>query len=160
MADKRESRRGEDGGDDGAGSPPEAIGFPFRVLYRKQIDALHKAVLSENLEDRNNFVHALWMIVESGLSQKAFAEHRGFRASTVNRWVTGAKAPPPKRRPAIVRDALAMLEQAISNGEPEIMRTFGEEDEADVAGQSVGRAAIAPAPPASVARARTKTAKA
>jgi hypothetical protein len=156
MADKRESRRGgNDGGDDSAASAPETIGFPFRVLYRKQIDALHKAVLSENLEDRNNFVHALWMIVESGLSQKAFAEHRGFRASTVNRWVTGAKAPPPKRRPAIVRDALAMLEQAISNAEPEIMRTFGEEDDADVGEQNVARAPVGSVPRVSVARAKT-----
>ena len=159
MAEKRESRReNANGGDEPA--PPGSIGLPFRVLYRKQIDALHKAVLAENLEDRNNFVHALWLVMQSGLSQKDFAEHHGFRASTVNRWVTGAKAPPPKRRPAIVRDALAMLEHALRDAEPVIMRTYGEEDDADDAGQNVGRPDIAPAPPVSIARTRVKTGKA
>ena len=156
MADKRDSHRGDNDG----GEPMGSIGLPFRVLYRKQLDALHRAVLSEDLEDRNNFVHALWLVMQAGLSQKDFAEHRGFRASTVNRWVTGAKAPPPKRRPAIVRDALAMLEQAIRDDAPVIMRTYGEDDGDDAAAEPVERAEAQPAPTVSIIRARTKTAKA
>jgi hypothetical protein len=150
MAEKRGARAGENGGDPQA---PDAVGAPFRVLYRKHVDELHNAVRHYDLEDRDNFVHALWLVMQSGLSQKDFAEHRGFRASTVNRWVTGAKAPPPKRRPAIVRDALAMLETAIREGRPVIMGSFGEDDDE----AEVGEQAAKPAPSARAAvRARPK----
>src|SRR5215469_5530705 len=126
MAEKRDNRRGDDGDEGDGDYAPGQIGSPFRVLYRQEVEALREAIRTADLEDRDNFVHALWMIMEKGLTQKEFAEHRGFRASTVNRWVTGAKAPPPKRRPAIVRDAFAMLEHAIRDREPVIMRTFSE----------------------------------
>ncbi|HWE44848.1 MAG TPA: hypothetical protein VG407_02380 [Caulobacteraceae bacterium] len=153
MADKRGApvpggHRGENSGDDAA---PDAVGAPFRVLYRKHVDELHNAVRHYDLEDRDNFVHALWLVMQSGLSQKDFAEHRGFRASTVNRWVTGAKAPPPKRRPAIVRDALAMLETAIREGRPVIMGSYGEDD-AELGEQAAEPTPVAPARPAVRAR--------
>ncbi len=118
-------RGDEDSSADGGG--PQ-VGSPWRVAYRREVDALRELIRTEDMEDREHFAHALWMVMQKGLSQKDFADHRGFRASTINRWVTGAKAPPPKRRPAIVRDAFAMLEEAIRNGEPVIMRTIVDED--------------------------------
>jgi ketosteroid isomerase-like protein len=127
-------------------NPPEIVGSPWRVAYRREVDALREMIRTEDMEDREHFAHALWMVIQKGLSQKDFADHRGFRASTINRWVTGAKAPPPKRRPAIVRDAFAMLEEAIRNCEPVIMRTIADVD------------TVAPAAP--VVKTKAKTGKA
>jgi hypothetical protein len=121
-----------DDGGQGAGKDANGrVGSPLRVHYRKEVDDLRDVIATVDLENRENFHHALWLVMEKGLSQKDFAEHRGFRASTVNRWVTGAKAPPPKRRPAVVRDALAMLYDEIRRGAPVVMKSFPEGDDAD-----------------------------
>jgi hypothetical protein len=45
-------------------------------------------------------------------NQTAFAEEHGYQPGTVSRWVNGSKAPPPKRRGPVLRDAFAHLQQA------------------------------------------------
>lgn len=125
----------DDGGQGGKARTNDHVGSPLRVHYRKEVDELRDVIATVDLENRENFHHALWLVTEKGLSQKDFAEHRGFRASTVNRWVTGAKAPPPKRRPAVVRDALAMLYEEIRKGSPVVMKSFPEGDDADASPQ-------------------------
>jgi len=130
----------DDGGHGGKKHADERVGSPLRVHYRKEVDELRDVIATVDLENRENFHHALWLVMEKGLSQKDFAEHRGFRASTVNRWVTGAKAPPPKRRPAVVRDALHMLYDEIRRGTPVVMKSFSEGEDADASPER-GRAA-------------------
>src|SRR5262249_53007788 len=126
--------------DDGGRGGKNAVGSPLRVHYRKEVDELRDVIATVDLENRENFHHALWLVMEKGLSQKDFAEHRGFRASTVNRWAPGARAPPPTRRPAVVRDALTMLYDEIRRGTPVVMRSFPEGEDADASPER-GRAA-------------------
>jgi DNA-binding transcriptional regulator YdaS (Cro superfamily) len=121
----------------------EADAAPVRALYRHMVGELRALSRTRHahFEVRENFHHAFWLATVLGLSQKDFAESHGFRTSTVNRWVTGAKAPPPKRRPALVRDAIRMLDEEIAKGAPVPMRVFPEDEAAEPGRYKAGRPA-------------------
>jgi hypothetical protein len=77
------------------------------------VDVIHRRLSETDATDPEVFQVHMQIIMALAGNQTAFAEEHGYQPGTVSRWVNGSKAPPPKRRFPVLRDAFAHLQAAL-----------------------------------------------